>query len=394
MPCTIASGCFRSSCDLCGPWRPEGDLIDKLNTCRGNDVIAERKRVNAVLTAPEIAVLQAYAKMELYDELLDSSLPDDPWLVKELEGYFPAPVVSRYGGDLWDHQLRRELVSTQITNRLIDTTHAGFVQRLRELSDAEIPEIARAFIIVRELFDIDAYLERIDALDNIVDAATQYDMMMSFVKLIESAMLRLLSERSQADIATELSRLQNGVTQYRAEFAEHISADLGNRIAEQKTALVAQGVPEDLAADTSSAITLASGLEAIRLSDETGVAVNKLIPIYFKVNEFLKLDLLTELVDALAAESEWHIAAKARLRAKLAAQKHRIRYYVLARQESIDADQIEDGISTIFGPEASHIRKRIASLTELAQIDFPVCTVAVDELSSLGSDRDSTMTQA
>ena len=41
------------------------------------------------LTRPELAVLLAYAKLTLYDDLLATSVPDDPYLARELSQYFP-----------------------------------------------------------------------------------------------------------------------------------------------------------------------------------------------------------------------------------------------------------------------------------------------------------------
>ena len=48
------------------------------------------------LTRPELAVLLAYAKLTLYSELLDSNVPDDPYLGRELDRYFPKEMTERF----------------------------------------------------------------------------------------------------------------------------------------------------------------------------------------------------------------------------------------------------------------------------------------------------------
>ena len=41
-------------------------------------------------------MLLAYAKLSLYGDLLESSVPDDPYLGRELSRYFPSQLVERY----------------------------------------------------------------------------------------------------------------------------------------------------------------------------------------------------------------------------------------------------------------------------------------------------------
>lgn len=51
-----------------GPWSSSPD----------DAAIAERTRRGQSLTRPELAVLLAYAKLTLYDDLLVTAVPDDP----------------------------------------------------------------------------------------------------------------------------------------------------------------------------------------------------------------------------------------------------------------------------------------------------------------------------
>ena len=58
--------------------------------------IEERRKRGESLTRPELAVLLAYAKLSLYSELLDCSVPDDPYLGRELVRYFPKEMGERF----------------------------------------------------------------------------------------------------------------------------------------------------------------------------------------------------------------------------------------------------------------------------------------------------------
>ena len=51
--------------------------------------LAQRRTDRRGLVSPEIAVLMAYCKIHLNALLLDSDLPDDAYLMPDLERYFP-----------------------------------------------------------------------------------------------------------------------------------------------------------------------------------------------------------------------------------------------------------------------------------------------------------------
>ena len=64
---------------------------------------------------PEFAVVLAYSKIALFGELLGSDVPEDPFLGRELEQYFPEVLRSRYADQIRAHPLRREIIATRIT---------------------------------------------------------------------------------------------------------------------------------------------------------------------------------------------------------------------------------------------------------------------------------------
>ena len=90
-----------------------------------DDLRAQGRARGAV--APELAVLMAYCKIWLYAELLESDLPDDPYLSHDLERYFPPPLPERYSDRMPSHRLAREIISTVVANQLVD--RAGTTSR-------------------------------------------------------------------------------------------------------------------------------------------------------------------------------------------------------------------------------------------------------------------------
>ena len=118
-------------------------------------------------------MLLAYAKLSLYSELLDSSVPDDPYLGRELERYFPKEMAERYDDALHHHRLRREIIATQLTNSMINRGGATLIVRIADQTGAAPPAIAAAFAAVRNSYDLIALNSEIDALDNKVSGEVQ-----------------------------------------------------------------------------------------------------------------------------------------------------------------------------------------------------------------------------
>ena len=101
---------------------------------------------------PELSVLMAYTKIVLADELLDSDLPDDPFLRADLFSYFPAKMRQGYRGQMEQHPLRREIIVTQVVNQLVNSAGMTYFHRLAGETGATAAELTRANFVAREIF--------------------------------------------------------------------------------------------------------------------------------------------------------------------------------------------------------------------------------------------------
>ena len=188
-----------------------GRLDRDLEALPDGEEVGERRAAHIGLTQPELAVLLAYSKITLYAELLDSDLPEDPALTAELAGYFPAPLPTRYADRLAAHQLRREIVATRVTNGVVDRAGSTFVFRLQEDTGASAADIARAYAVARDVFDMRGFWAEVEALDLEVDASTQIAMLLEARRLVERATRWLLRSRPRPlDIGAEIERFAPG----------------------------------------------------------------------------------------------------------------------------------------------------------------------------------------
>ncbi|HUG26031.1 NAD-glutamate dehydrogenase, partial [Piscinibacter sp.] len=189
-----------------------GRLDRALEFLPTDEELAERRAQGQGLTSPERAVLLAYSKMWVYDELLASPLPDDPWVATALGRYFPQVLQERFAGYLPRHPLRREIIATHVTNSMINRVGSTFVHRLCETTGARAFEVVRAYLMSREIFGMVPLWLAIEALDNQVADEVQSQMLIDTSRQLERGTKWFLrSRRLNEDIAATIEHFTANV---------------------------------------------------------------------------------------------------------------------------------------------------------------------------------------
>ncbi|HEV3364137.1 MAG TPA: NAD-glutamate dehydrogenase domain-containing protein, partial [Acidimicrobiia bacterium] len=170
----------------------EGGLDRAIEFLPSDEVLAQRRSAGAGLTTPEFAVLLAYTKLDMSSKLLASDAPEDPWFCRELAAYFPEALRDeRFASAMERHPLRREIIATRVTNLIVDKAGTSFVHRLTEETGATVPELARAHAAAWEIFGLQDLWSAVEALDNVVPAAIQIEMMLPSQRVARSARRRM-----------------------------------------------------------------------------------------------------------------------------------------------------------------------------------------------------------
>ena len=156
------------------------------------------------LTRPELCVLMAYAKLTIYDHLLNSDLPDDSVLEKLLQAYFPKALQERWSREISEHPLRREIVGTQIANNLINRLGVNFITKMRGESAAPVIAILKAYLIVAEAYQTEDLFLLLEQKD--MPADDRLTVMRRIVAEIENMTLTVLRDGMENDIAAEAKR--------------------------------------------------------------------------------------------------------------------------------------------------------------------------------------------
>jgi glutamate dehydrogenase len=287
-----------------------------------DDEIAERRAAREGLTAPERAVLLAYSKMVLFDDLVKGSLIDDAYVARALAGYFPAEISRRYAAVMPRHPLRREIVATVVANAMINRTGSVFVHRMQEETGASPDEVTRAFILVRDIFGFEPLWAAIDALDNRVAAEAQSELLVDAGRLVLRATLWFLRRRREKlPIAEVLAIFQPGLEAFRRQLPGMLAEADRATFEAAATRLADRGVPAPLARDMAGLDALYAVLDATEVSRETGRPLEAVARVYFALAGDLELRWFAERITALPTDTPWQSLARNALRDDLASQQ-------------------------------------------------------------------------
>ncbi|HEX3503792.1 MAG TPA: NAD-glutamate dehydrogenase [Xanthobacteraceae bacterium] len=253
--------------------------------------LTERRRRAQPFTRPELAVLLAYAKLTLYDDLLESAVPDDPYLGRELGRYFPKAVAERYPDALEHHRLRREIIATQLANSMINRGGPSLIVRIADQTGAAPSAVAQAFAAVRDSYGMTALNAAIDSLDNKISGKLQLDLYAAVQDLLLDRIVWFLRHADLSKgLAEVVTHYRDGIAAVAAALDGAISQDLADARAARRQTLAEGGVPADLACRIADLRVLTSAPDIVLVSDRTGKPVGEVAAIYFAAGAFFRLD--------------------------------------------------------------------------------------------------------
>ncbi|HRP23159.1 NAD-glutamate dehydrogenase [Thauera sp.] len=363
-----------------------GRLNRKLEFLPMDEELQERKANRIGLVTPELAVLLAYSKIELYDEVLASNVPEDPYIRTALERYFPAPLRARFGAQIQAHPLRREIISTHVVNSMVNRVGPTFVSRLKGELGASSPDIVRAYMATREVFGLVALWREIEGLDNQIANAVQTELIGESDRLVLRGTLWFLRHRQWlADLQATLAHFSPGV----AALAEGLTDAVGPAYRAELEQAIAhraeQGVPLGLAQRVAALEELYSGLDLVEVSVESGRDEATVARVYFALGGDLDLHWLGRQISGLPAETRWQALARSALRGELSA---------LARALASDALRLADGATGVDeilsawqaknAIQLERYRHLLAEIRTAPSIDMAMLSVVLRELRGMG----------
>ncbi|MEF8754052.1 MAG: NAD-glutamate dehydrogenase [Accumulibacter sp.] len=275
--------------------------------------LAERGQQKRGLTAPEIAVLLAYAKIALKEALLSSDVPDSGDVRDLLQSYFPSVLQDSCRAQMAAHPLQRDIISTQLVNRLVNRMGTTFVLRLGDETGASPAQVASAWYATSRILDAEALWREIEALDLALDTTRQMELM--------------LAVRAMTAAASELI------------LAQHLGGmTIGQLVEKYRPAVVAvidrvrQGQGGELAAAAlaADAAAIVGAIDRVNLARACSRSLEEVARGLAELASRIDLDWLAAAIGLLPAGNRWQARARARLAAELAELRQHLLRQVLA----------------------------------------------------------------
>ena len=363
----------------------DGELDREIEFLPAVEEIAERLAAQSGLFTPELSVLIAYVKIRLFQRLLASTLPGEPFVVNELRAYFPSALRERYSGLMPAHRLAREIVGTVVANEMVNRCGITFAFRLGEETGADDVDIARAYLIAREVFGMRRTWEAIEALDNVVGADVQISMLLETRKLVERGARWLLRNRPRPlDIARDIGHFAGGVTALRRGLRDLVADASRTALDAATSRLVGRGVPEELALEVASGNDLLSALDVVEVATSAAISVEEAASVYFALGEKLDLHWVRDQIAALPRDNRWQALSRAALRDDLYAQLSALALDSLRLDigEVTPAARVDAWLEQNRIPVA-RCRQILGDLAGAGRTDFTMLSVAMGEIRTL-----------
>ena len=354
-----------------------GRLNRALEFLPSDEEIIRRKARKAGLTAPENAVVLAYAKMQVFDELVASNLPDDPFFSRALKAYFPQVLSLKFEKTIAAHPLKREIIATFITNTVVNRTGATFVNFVTSESGASAADVIRAFTLAREIFDLEPLWDQIDALDYRVDAKLQLDLLGKLTAIAQRASRSILRIRAQGtDLPTLINRYQPAARALRAHLADWLPDTAHARWQLSAETLIAAGVETRLAQNLTALDFIFPALDLVDLAQESNSSLEQAARAYFGIDAELGLSGWRVQINRLPTDTLWQTQARASARDDVYSIAGHITRGLLSRKEDLGAWRAQ------HGPTIERLCQLLADISAHTADLAPV-SVALRELRHL-----------
>ncbi len=355
----------------------QGRLNRAVEFLPGDEELAERQAHGQGLTTPERAVLLAYCKMWLFDEILASELPEDPWVGSALARYFPALLREKFGAWIPRHPLKREIVATHVLNSMVNRVGITFTHRIIEATGAKPAQVVRAYLAAREVFGHVGLWQQVEALDNQVPDALQAELLIEEGWLTSRATTWFLRSR----------RLADPMEQTVARFTPAVAA-LRERLEPAEAAQprtqgwVAAGVPAPLAARIACADGLVAALDVAEVAEAAQRPLPEVAEVFASIGARLGLARLRAQIDGLPGGSHWQGLAKGALRDDLAGLQRAITQDAVSGGEGSAAQRLA-GWEERNAAVLERAGKLLAELADAKSADLAMLSVALRELRHL-----------
>ncbi|MDY7528655.1 MULTISPECIES: NAD-glutamate dehydrogenase [unclassified Cryobacterium] len=360
-----------------------GDLKRELEALPTTTELHERIDHGQGLTSPELSVLAAYAKIELTTALRDSDLADDPWFRGTLRRYFPRQLAERFDAELDTHPLRREIIATVVANDMINLGGVTFAFRAMEETSATPAAIARAFVALREIFELETMVAELSALPKSFPTEHWTAIHLDIRRLLDRAVRWQVNHGGSQPVAEVVAQYKPQIALVRAHLGDYVRGADQARLGSLLVKAEEWGLPSGLGHRWTQLFEAFALLDVVKIAAQSGEQLGDVASVYYTVYDRFGVDNLLERITALPRTDRWQALARAALRDDLYSTVADITTAVLEATDSGSAEHRLLAWEALNAEKLARSRSVFDEVNALGQDDMASLSVAMRLLRSI-----------
>jgi glutamate dehydrogenase len=346
--------------------------------------LEERKARSQGITRPELAVVLSYAKIDVYNALMESHETLEDFLKTHPMRYFPEVLRRRYLDFIPQHRLSPQILATLIANDIVNRMGPAFVKRVQLDTGADVVTIARAYTIARQIIRAGALNRTIEDLDNEIPASAQMAMMFELSRVQRHATYWLIEHYGHnLDIDKMIDRLKAGMSTVYGRTGPVMSTAARERHENAEANYIEMGVPEKLAAKMASLLLTRVALDIADLAVTYKRDIMEAAKVYSLFNEKLGLFALHAGAEDLAVRGRWQAMARSNLRDEFYLIRRDMAALLLKKRSKKDIEQLVDDWLQQRSAQVERFKSMLDEMKLRGDIDISSLSVAAQELREL-----------
>ncbi|MFN7127623.1 MAG: NAD-glutamate dehydrogenase [Brevundimonas sp.] len=347
-----------------------GKLDRKVEGLPNDARVKEMMAAGVPLARPELAVLTAYAKLELSEEIVASQAPEDPFFEQILVRYFPE-ALARFEPQMKSHRLRREIIATVMANEVVNMCGPTFPDRLRGSAECDTTALIIAFEAARRVFRLDEAWDAVSALDRTISAEAQIDLYREIAVVLRRQTF-WLARRAKAGVSVQalIDRYRPTADALQAEGAPVLSRFEQGRLERRVETFAQHGAPEDLTRRIGIMRPLVAASDIGDLAQETGWPVAAMARLYHQVGAAFDFDRLRAAAGSIPSADHFDRLAVRRLIEDLMNEQATLTRAVARASDpsvGISEDAAEGAVDAWIGSKQAVVEGVRASVDEIEQ---------------------------
>lgn len=288
--------------------RMEGNnILDRSLTFLPEDgKILEMIQLKQGFCRPQLAILLSHSKIELYQLLQKQHNYNDDYFNCILLNNFPKEMHNMYKQAIINHKLKNEIISTYLINDIINRMGIHFAHDMFLISGRSHMDIIRAYLVVREVFEIVELWDVINDLKISLDIRNKIThFVITFIGNATSWILA--NEADLNDISSISSRYQAYVKNDMTILIDSLDEQTMTKYLHMKT-ICDNCYSTEVIGKIAYLVIYGDALNiaTIALQNKHQLQIEKIAQIYFALKNRMSLYWLQEMIENAAMIDQWN----------------------------------------------------------------------------------------